>query len=186
MNSDLLAHQAQLSRAIGQDVPLHVATKAMADPRYHYHLVAARTNSAWLHQLYSLAPQPSPAETPVGSTGLVLGVVSSMVRWASSGFKFTADSAFERRWDACLKCEYLIAAPEKAIYHLGRKIIATNDDRICAKCGCFAYAKAKVPTEACPVASEHDSSLSRWGESNPISEITQTNAAEQDGQPERR
>jgi len=158
-----------LSKRLGTEVPLSVAMRAFNESAYCYHLIASRTNPLWLSLLFSQASSavqviPSQVQLPISSS--VTNFVSSIIHWASDGFKTVNHTTFLKRWTACQECPSLVDPPKHFLYHLGRKIMGAKngDHRVCSACGCLAYSKAKITTESCPMAHPSHPQITRWFE----------------------
>jgi hypothetical protein len=156
----------KLADDLGVSIPDSAVQKAQRDPRYHYHLLAARDNPLWIKLLFDLAASESSEHSNKEFSDLSLGfkLAKSAILWASIGFKQIDEGEFNKRWQACQSCPHLVPFPERLIYHLGRKILNHNDSdqRICALCGCLAYRKAQISTERCPGQHPFHEGLSRW------------------------
>jgi hypothetical protein len=159
--------QSELSNLLGIQVRISVAQKAKEEPPYFYHLVFARSNPSWIKQLFELAGWDEHDESlPHSMPELGSKLIKSTVGWGISGFKNSDEKMFPRRCSACQSCPHLVSPPPRLAYHLGRKILVRhgNDDRICKLCGCFAYMKAKIFTEACPDRHPTLNGHTRWEE----------------------
>lgn len=158
----------RLATQLGVDVSSEVAQKAIADPQYLYSLTAVKNNRAWLEALFRLALNEQPPEPNVEKSSLALGLsyLRSLTRSATNGFQSVPEQMLQRRWDACQCCPHLQDMPNRFLYHLGRGIIvrSNEDQRVCALCGCFAFAKAKKLHESCPAECPQDARMTRWQE----------------------
>lgn len=80
-------------------------------------------------------------EKPTGSIKatapqMAVSAAKAAARFAFSGFKTVDDATYQKRWQACLACEHLLAAEKE-------------EHRRCALCGCFMKFKTKLPAEKC-------------------------------------
>lgn len=163
---DALELQLQLSEIMGLEIPTHVAERALTDTRFRYHLIAAKSNPAWVQQLIDLVPVPEQPPPRHSALNLGLKLAASVARHALAGFKRADPQVLDRRWTACQSCPHLVTPPDSMVYHLGRRIVAGEgeDERVCSLCGCFALPKARKPTEVCPAPEPNSPHLTRWEE----------------------
>lgn len=140
-------------------VPSAVLKKAINDEKYACYIASARNNPEFLQMLFNVPPEVKEDHT---SLQLLGKAARSLINWGASGFGFAGETLYTTRLNACSSCEYLRAAPDKAIYNF--KMSNDTDDRICSACGCVASRKARLASESCPVQSIKDPSLNRWGE----------------------
>lgn len=162
---DSLAHE------LGVEVPRSAAERANRDESYRDLLLAARSSPGCLLSLFTVARNGQEDEEEVrrpSSVDVVGNAFGAIVRWGLSGFKTVNEAVATRRWESCQTCPNLVNPPDIMIYHLGRRIVASDSEqRVCRLCGCFAKTKTTLTTETCPDASPENPGMSRWGEPLP-------------------
>jgi hypothetical protein len=145
--------------------PGPVVRRAFADERYAFYLLLTRDAPGLRRALLEDPRNDAYADTDASQGSqleLVGRAAKALARWSTSGFTQVDEATFERRWAACQACPRLVEAPDRVVYK-GMTILA-GDRRVCSACGCVARAKARIPTEHCPVADPSDASRDRWGE----------------------
>jgi hypothetical protein len=155
---------ARFGELIGLDgpAPPAVARRALVDERYAFYLLLTR-DAPQLRLRLLEDPRNRDYEPAGDSTAELAGrAAKAMARWTATGLKRVDDETFQRRWASCQACPMLVKPPDRLVYK-GLTVL-TGDRRVCSACGCMATAKARIPTEHCPVADPDDPSLNRWGE----------------------
>ncbi|WP_160710826.1 hypothetical protein [Chitinophaga solisilvae] len=140
-------------------VPSAVLKKAIDSEKYASYLISASNNPKYLELMFNM---PADVQEDKSNLQVLAKAASSLLKWGKSGFGFAPEEVFEKRFSACVSCEYLREAPDKVVYKLAMS--KQTDDRICSACGCVASRKARLRSESCPVRNEKDPSLNRWGE----------------------
>jgi hypothetical protein len=161
---------ARLGDLIGLDgpVPSAVARRALTDERYAFYLMFTR-DAPQLRARLLEDPRNRDYESAGESTAELVGrAAKAIARWTATGLRRVDDETFQRRWTSCQACPLLVEAPDRIVYK-GLTML-TGDRRVCSACGCVAIAKARIPTEQCPVADPQDPSLNRWGELREMAE----------------
>jgi hypothetical protein len=98
---------------------------------------------------------------PPGTRATATTAGRAVWRSLRSGFATVDEGAYERRLQACRGCEFLVPAPHTLLHALAKPV---QETRVCARCGCFVFKKARYATEGCPVPAQDNRALSRWGE----------------------
>src|SRR3546814_12573646 len=103
------------------------------------------------HPKSASAPVSVPPPEPEAQSSVQLSAKAARAlgKWGASGFRKLDPAEFEARWATCQACPNLTAAPHQIVYQ-GLKILGSEDQSICGKCGCTAKAKARLSTETCP------------------------------------
>ena len=151
---------------LGLDGPVPPAAlqAALRNPVYARHLLGCRGFPDTLNQLLAHPPRVHRDDRPSEHTNreLLAEASKALVRWAKAGFTTVDDETYNRRINACLKCEHLTAPPSRALYKLLRR--KDQEQKICFLCGCIVTKKARLPTENCPASHPSLEGLSRWEE----------------------
>ena len=143
------------------DLPPCFAMRLRQDGRLQYYVKAARTNPGWIARMISRECGDSglPSDNILQ---LAVRFASAIGKWAASGFAIVADEEFDRRWAACQSCAHLVDPPTATYRVIGA--LVKSDLRVCRICGCNAISKAKLQTERCPVQSDANPDVNRWGQ----------------------
>jgi hypothetical protein len=155
--------------------PLPVVRRAIIDPRFCGYLVASRgrpdvlkvlcadpANGNYEDEPLETVAAPARVATERSNLSLVIKAGVAVARWAASDFSRVDDTTFEARFNACVRCDQLVAPPDKFLYKV--RLSARSDQRVCNACGCGAARKAKLATEHCPLADPLNPGFNRWGE----------------------
>lgn len=168
--------------------PMPVVRRAIVDDRFCRYLLTSRGRPSTLKVLFAdpanqqyqdgpeavadvvadavadpvADPAPAPTATERSSFSLIMKAGAAVAKWGASGFARVDDATFEARFDACQRCDQLVAPPDKVLYKV--RLNAQSDQRVCNACGCPAARKAKLPTEHCPLADPANPGFNRWGE----------------------
>jgi hypothetical protein len=158
----------RLGRFLGLNsaVPSSVMRRAMDDPLFAHDLISCRNTPAFLNVLMSDPANKyyEPAQEVIKRSSFELAskAAGALLKWGKAGFSQIDKETYERRYNACLACEYLVDPPNQIAYKIS--FAKKNDRKICNACGCVAAKKARIPTEACPMADPTNHALNRWGE----------------------
>jgi hypothetical protein len=127
-------------------------TKIVDDPTFLRHLSACRHDPQMLDLLLPTTPVRS-ERLPITTASLIARASTAVAKWAAAGFAQVPDEIFQQRRRACLSCEHIGPPPNGLAQLLAR----SSDERThCQLCGCHAFHKARLATEACPDG--------RWGQ----------------------
>lgn len=113
-----------------------------------------------------------PPQTNSSTFDLLSTAIRSEVTWLASGRRVADPATIEKRLAACQQCSFKREAPASAAYYLGRAVMRPSDTSVCGACGCYISAKVRRLNENCPITSDMDSTLSKWGEQIANSERT--------------
>jgi len=160
---ELCERLGQLLR-LGGPIPQAAMHRMLADTEY---LQRVLQNRADLQALRQVLADPSndaflPPEAEVGSAELLGRVAQAFMGWARTGFKSADAATIERRLAACRSCDQYGPPPAGALYRLAA--VLGERSMVCAKCGCFADRKVRLPHEACPLRHPDRPAENRWGE----------------------
>lgn len=180
---------AAFGAMLGLDAPVAPAVfaRAVNDPEYARNLILCREMPAFRDFLLGQAAAPAspvasiapvepaapletaaPVETAMvpdhGAIDLAAKAVSSFWSWTKSGFATLDVDAITARFDACLACPHLAAAPDRLVYRLAGASGDADRHRVCGLCGCVAARKVRLPHERCPGADPDHAGLNRWGQ----------------------
>ncbi len=165
---------AAFGTMLGLDAPVAPAVfaRAVNDPEYARNLMLCREKPAFRDFLLAQADAWGPPAAPVepvmvpdhGAIDLAAKAVSSFWSWTKSGFATLDADAITARFDACLACPHLAAAPDRLVYRLAGASGDADRHRVCGLCGCVAARKVRLPHERCPGADPHHAGLNRWGQ----------------------
>jgi hypothetical protein len=151
-----------------QPISKAVLRRAREDDRFARHLFTCKYHPDLLKVLLS-DPKNKSYEHPEdikpeqrSNLQLIAKASKALLEWGKVGFTQVDQATFERRFDSCQACEYLIEPPDQLVYKI--TLSKKSDQRVCSACGCAAARKARIPTETCPVADSANPSLNRWGE----------------------
>jgi len=157
---------------LGRPVTSEVFARAVDDPEYARNLILCRESPPLrdflLGQAKEWAVPPEPAPVEKTSLELVAKAAESFWAWTKSGFALVDQATYSKRYDACLACPHLRAAPTLLAYKLAGA--DENRNRVCGLCGCVASRKARLPHETCPGAHPERSGFNRWEEPMGIEE----------------
>jgi hypothetical protein len=158
--------RAELGILLGLDAPVSAAvfTKAAGDPDYARNLALCRRTPAFRDFLLAQAEREAAAAPDAtlrfGSLELTAKAGKSFWEWARSGFATLDPAVHEARYQACLACPHLTAAPDRLAYRLA----GADRQRTCSLCGCVVARKAKLPHERCPGEDPERQGHDRWGQ----------------------
>ena len=155
-------------------VPENVFLAAIEFPLYGQKLLAKKNNPAVLEQLLNNPPElplysSSGVKRSYSNNELMAKAAKALVKWGFSGFKKVSDDVLQRREAACLACPNL-SEPESNLQRFTAsstvidKLGYRTGNKVCGVCGCVVKNKMKLSTETCPVASDTDPAVNRWGE----------------------
>ncbi|WP_319414328.1 hypothetical protein [uncultured Cohaesibacter sp.] len=130
-------------------------------------LMQSGNPSAW-QEGAKVAELAGPQKKP-SNMSILSGFIGSEVKRLVKGQEVVEENVLSKRLKACESCPHLEEAPDTKLYHLGRRILRPDGDKICGLCGCFVSEKAKRKAEGCPASMTGTSLLSRWGE--PIEKV---------------
>lgn len=163
-------------------VPSPVLRRMMAEPAFAHNVLTCRNTPGFLLALFDdprtrayhdaaddapAAPAARRTASERSSAELLRSAAGALMRWGKAGFSTVDAATFQRRWEACQACAHLMEPPgEKLLYRV--RLASDVDGRVCDACGCVAARKARLPGENCPVASDADPLLNRWGEPRPV------------------
>ena len=150
----------------GEAVPSPVLKRALEDLKFYQYLLLSRNEPAYLQALFN-DPQNKTYDTAKSTSRksnveLVFKAATALLKWSKSGFKPVEEAEFNRRFQACRNCEYLVAPPDQMVYKI--KFSKDVDLRICSQCGCVASRKARLPDEQCPVPDPLNPMLNKWAQ----------------------
>jgi hypothetical protein len=158
---------------LGLDEPVRreVLEAAIDYPAYARSLMAARDKPERLSDLLHNPPLQGSSEPLNNFTNskLVAKASSALMKWALSGFPTVSKSTLEKRENACLACPNLIA-PSSQLQRITASSVVSDQigrrtgNKSCSACGCVITNKIRLSTESCPVASQENPALNRWGE----------------------
>ncbi|WP_246799199.1 hypothetical protein [Rhizobium leguminosarum] len=154
--------------------PSDVLQRAIEDRIYARYLIMLREapnlQKRLVDSVRSGGWQPKSVSTPEpevqSSIQLAAKAAKALGKWGASGFRKLDSAEFEARWAICQACPNLMPAPQRIVYQ-GLKILSSEDQRVCGKCGCTAKAKAHLSTETCPDIHPDDPTRTRWGQPLP-------------------
>ncbi|ATY30925.1 hypothetical protein [Sphingomonas psychrotolerans] len=160
------ADRTELGSLLGLGAPVSgaVFAKALNDPDYARNLALCRNTPAFrdflLAQAEREAPETAEAMPEFSSLELTAKATRSFWEWARSGFATLDAETVEARFEACLACPNLMAAPDLLAY----RVTGADRQRVCRLCGCVAARKTKLPHERCPGADPEREGYNRWGQ----------------------
>jgi hypothetical protein len=169
--------RARLGTLLNLDgpAPATVLQRAIEDKGYARYLLMLRDAPNLqkplidgVHQDWKPAPVASRSAESAAPSSMRLAAkaAKALGKWGASGFRGLSTAEFEARWAACQACPNLLDPPDRVIYQ-GLKILASDDQGICGKCGCTAMTKARLSTEVCPDPDPEHPDRSRWGQPFP-------------------
>lgn len=169
---DELCQQMGQFLGLAEPVPAAVVRRVVDDPLYAHELVISRNAAGFLRVLlndpanarYVEQSDTAVAPTAIKRSNLELATkaAGALAKWTRGGFAQVDLATYERRFSICKACPNLIDPPDQLAYRLVRG--EGLDRKICNACGCVASKKARLATEACPVADPQNAAINRWGE----------------------
>ncbi len=165
--------RAELGKFLGMDgsAPANVTARVLVDQRYANLVVGLRNFPDWREKLLNDPlnnEYTPPAMDRADATDLptakaiIKKAATAAWDWAANGFEIEEPEEVQRRFEACEPCEKRAEAPKTLLYQAGKSLLG-KDKTICTACGCFIATKIAKKTELCPLASDIDPNLSRWG-----------------------
>lgn len=151
-----------------------VLMTALEQPAYAEQLMANRNNPELLAELLAHPPKEPLKLGQIrvrhfSNAELAVRAGRAMWHWARSAFGTAGESVVRQREAACLVCPHL-QAPQRLVQQLiSSPEVADADglrlgNHVCGACGCSLKKKIRLTSESCPVVSDNNPDLNRWGE----------------------
>lgn len=158
--------QARLGDLLGLTGPASpdVLVSALADREYARNLLLCKDTPVLLDHLLGNPPRQAPSAGERSTGELLASASRSFWEWTKSGFAVVDEATFQRRFGTCRECPDLVEPPRKRIYQIVGADGRSDASKVCARCGCVASKKARLPHESCPAPHAELVGLNRWGE----------------------
>jgi hypothetical protein len=102
------------------------------------------------------------SNAPPASSVILKHATKELWAFISSGFNIVQEARYLERIAVCERCPFFDQANSQGFYKIFNKIYTGH--KICTKCGCYIYKKAKIASSTCPLPDLEDSSISKWGD----------------------
>jgi hypothetical protein len=166
VSGTLTEQRTQLGELLGLGGPASadVLVSAVEDREYARNLLLCKDAPPLRDFLLANPPRRAPITEDPSTSQLLASASKSFWAWTKSGFALVDEATYQRRFGTCQQCPDLIEPPRKRVYQIVGVTGASDDSKVCARCGCVASKKARLPHESCPAAHAELAGMNRWGE----------------------